>query len=98
MILGCFMAIVFDLQHYRSSSRSAPCRGQSREWLCRAALLMVYGRGLHRGAVLLERREAGGAAGHGPQRRGLMRGAIGLPMASRSMHDGDGRKRGIGPA
>ena len=42
MIRGCFMAIVFDLQHYRSSSRSAPCRERSREWLCRAALLMAY--------------------------------------------------------
>lgn len=36
------MAIVFDLQHYRSSSRSAPCRGRSREWLCRVALLIAY--------------------------------------------------------
>lgn len=42
MPLGCFMAIVFDLQHYRSSSRSAPCRGRSREWRCRAALLIAY--------------------------------------------------------
>ena len=42
MLLGCFMEIVFDLQHYRSSSRSAPCRRRSREWLCRAALLIAY--------------------------------------------------------